>query len=114
MTEQECQTLFAWLIRREHLTRKGIHLKVKAIRQGHAHYSGLLTIPEWALKDQYEGTAYTIHEVAHFVNRYRGDPYEMHGKAFKRVENRLLKLFGLSIDRKRAYAKATYYDNNLV
>lgn len=114
MTEQECQNLLGWLVRREHLARKGIQLKVKNIQAGRALWgTKTITIPSLALGDQYRGTAYVIHEVAHFVNYYKGRN-DNHGSAFKRIENRLLKLFGLSIKRKRAYAKALYYNGELI
>ena len=116
MTEQECQNLLAWLTQREHLSRKGIHLVVKeGIHRGHAYYgSGLLTVPKWATNNQFEGTTYVIHEFSHFVNFYKGTDMDTHGKSFKRIENRLLKLFGLRIDRYRAYEKKIYYNEELV
>ena len=117
MTELECQKIFDYIVKREHLTRQKLQLKIKGVQSGYASYlTGLMIVPQWALRNQYEGTAYIIHELAHFVTKKKrkGDWDEAHGTAFKRTENRLLKLFSLKIDRKRAYSKAIYYNGSKV
>jgi len=92
-------------------------LKVKNIRNGYGCWTtNTISIPKKALeKTYYYGKAYVIHEFAHIATHKRyGDSAQVHGKEFKRTEDRLLKLFGLSIKRARAYAIIIYYEGKEV
>lgn len=76
----------------------------------------MLTIPKRGLeKNYYYGKAYVIHEFSHIATHQKyGYKAKVHGKEFKRTEDRLLKLFGLSIKRARAYATIIYHEGKEV
>ena len=88
-------------------------MKVKDIRQGRASWiTNQFSVPRWALgKGREYAIYYTIHEFAHIVHHLKywtSDFSGGHGKTFKRIENRLLKLFDLKIDRAKTFPKAIY------
>jgi len=117
-TRQECQDLLAELVQHEHLSRLGIKLKVWNTRGSTAYYNKReLHISNRELnRNYYYGKALVIHEFAHIVNAHKNGRHRVssHGKEFKRTEDRLLKLFGLSIKRARAYATVIYYEGKEV
>lgn len=113
--EQDCQDLLSLLVKHEHLSRLSIKLKVWNTRGSCAYYSKReLHISKRELeRNYYYGKALVIHEFSHIVTAHKNGRHRVssHGKEFKRTENRLLKLFGLSIKRKKAYAKAVYHND---
>jgi len=113
-SEQACQDLLTQLIKHEHLSRLGIKLKVWNIRGSYAYYDEReIHISRRALEKNYHySKALVIHEFAHIVNAHKNGRYRVssHGKRFRMAENRLLKLFGLSIKRARAYATIIYHN----
>ena len=120
MTEQDCQSILTKLIKHEHFSRlkPPITLKLKNIR-GSWEHDGRHSIS--ISKNQlnygyYYGVALVVHEFSHVVVdfKHRWKRVLPHGKEFKKVENRLLKLFGLTIKRKKAYAIAIYKNNKEV
>jgi predicted SprT family Zn-dependent metalloprotease len=93
-------------------------MKLKNIRGSWEHdgrHSISISRKQLALNYHY-GIALMVHEFSHIIVdlEYRRKRVLPHGKEFKHTENRLLKLFGLSMKRKKAYAKIIYKDNKEV
>lgn len=121
MEKQELQTRLSTelhnLAKHEHLARLHFILKVMNIHQGHAwrdiesrSYCYKITIPfkqKPVRENWHYALAYLIHEFSHLVSYIRYGNFD-HGSTFKRIEKRLLGLYGLSIDRKKVYLKALY------
>ena len=62
---------------------------------------GYFTVPTWAWKyGEHYVMYYTIHELTHFSNGGM-----RHGDVFKQIEDTLLALFDLEIERKKVYPK---------
>ena len=99
-------------MKHEHLSRLGLTLKVKNQWGSYAYYDKRLIIIAKAglSENHYKGVALVTHEVAHIVTRHKNGYHliKPHGSEFKRQETRLLKLFGLTIERDKANAKALY------
>ena len=116
-SEQACQDLLVDLIRHEHLSRLHITLKVKNTFGSYGNWiNNTICISRRGLeKNYYYGKALVIHEFSHIVTHHRnGYGAKVHGKEFRRIEDRLLKLFGLSIKRARAYATIIYHEGKEV
>jgi len=115
--EQDCQVLLAELVKHEHLSKLHTTLKVKNTSGSYVdRVNNTITISKRGLeKNYYYGKALVIHEFSHIVTHHKnGYGAKVHGKEFKRIEDRLLKLFGLSIKRARAYATIIYYEGKEV
>ena len=96
-----------------------VPVQVKNVRCGRARYgTRKMTFPKWALTDRGDAyaTAYVVHEIAHFVVYARGRVFSdgAHGPYFRSMENEGLTLWGLTIQRSRAYAKAIYSNGECV
>jgi len=120
LTKHECLEILTKLVKHEHYSRirVPVTIKFKNTRGSYASYSThQLSISCKQLIDNgyWYGVALIVHEFSHVCASIEyGWKILPHGKEFKKVENRLLKLFGLSIKRKKAYAKIIYKDNKEV
>jgi predicted SprT family Zn-dependent metalloprotease len=86
-----------------------IKIKVKTITKGGTAYynTRFISIPVWTYNEGLNYFyAYVLHELGHFIN-YDSQNYEKgHNGKFKKIEQTLLKDFGLIPLYSRAYIKA--------
>ena len=108
MTEADLQAVADLVLEREGSGRR-VRVRITTTRRGHAYIDkGELTVPIWALAQGDDfAIYYTIHEVAHFY-------HYGHGDAYKRVEDRLLSHWELSIGRKKHYPRTMYSKGEIV
>ncbi len=77
-------------------------LKIKDVRRGVANYrGGWVSVPRWAVE---RGFAYAAYYVIHEVTHHHPDAFG-HGPTFKHLEAHVLAEFGMTIKRRRVYAK---------
>ena len=114
MTDRDCQDLLTQLVRYEKMSRvkPPVTLKIYNKRGSNASYQDhTIRLSRSQYQDSYYGRlALIVHEFAHLVAHHKNglDNLKPHGKEFKRQETRLLKLYGLTIERDGAYAKTLY------
>ena len=100
------------------MSKLHITLEVKNTSASYGNWANnTITISKQALLEEnyYYGKALVIHEFSHIVTHHQnGYGAKVHGKEFKGIENRLLKLFGLSVKRARAYATIIYHEGKEV
>ena len=75
-------------------------------RNGRANWkTNSITVPKWAGKiGESYALYYSLHELTHYVN----GKLSGHGEFFKRMEDKILSLWGLSIKRAKCYPKELY------
>jgi hypothetical protein len=76
--------------------------------RGHALWkSKRISIPAWAFKygDTYV-MYYTLHELTHYVN----GKLSGHGELFKKMEDKILLMWNITIERAKAYPKRIYFN----
>lgn len=116
LSELGCQDVLIKLIRHEHLSRLKPKIKLTFWNKRGScagYYSHEIRMSRTQLKDNYWARlALVVHEFVHVVVYQKNGSHGIlpHGKEFRRIEDRLLKLFGLTIERKKCYAKAFYHN----
>lgn len=112
MTLQDYQTVSE--LTAEHFgVFKKVEIKVKDIRGGgraHIYYSdkSYITLPKWLERyDDNYAIYYSVHEICHIIAFVKGRN-DNHGEMFKEIEDEALALWGLKIERAKAYPKELY------
>lgn len=115
--KKELRELLDFILQEEEIPESHIKIKLefKNNRRGRAHPNGRLVVPLWAIKEGVEyAYYYLIHEVSHFINRYRNFSISSHGPEFKDIELFWLVQFGLYPKYKKAYPKKLLSENGKV
>ena len=108
LTQEDLQSIIDLTIERMREffpIRPTLHYK-EISRNGRANWkTNSITVPCWAgrIGESYV-IYYTLHELTHYVNGHLGG----HGEFFKRMEDKILAIWGLSIKRAKCYPKELY------
>ena len=93
------------------------HIHYRRLRSGgRASYrTGYASVPRWAADwGEVYLVYYTLHEVAHHIHRETGWNWsKVHSSEYKAIEDKVLALWGLKIERMKAYPKHIYHNGQL-
>jgi hypothetical protein len=107
-TEKDLQTVIDLTV--EHFkewfpVRPTLYLK-ELKRNGRANWkTSKISVPLWAVKiGEHYAMYYALHELTHYYNGFLSG----HGPLFQSIEDKLLSLWSMSIERAKAYPKRLY------
>ena len=84
-----------------------IQVRIKNVLGGRAN-KNYITLPKWLEKyDEEYQTYYVVHEVCHYL-RHTIKGMRGHNAIFQKYEDEALELWGIKIERAKAYPKALY------
>lgn len=93
-----------------------IEVKIKDVYGGRAN-KNYITLPKWLDKySQWYQIYYAIHETCHYLpeGSIEGKKLRGHTELFKKDEDRILKLWGIDIERTKAYPKKLFVDGQRI